>query len=507
MCGVQLAELPQVVPDLRVRRFGTHYKERRYWVVKGILPENHFRLFNSSIDNLLHAIQHRVFLAKYDGVYQRPVNPLPNVFTQRLSEFRNLVIKRIPSTTPVSFANYANSYQGRKKKLYEKAAESLSTKPFDASDAVVKAFMKVERQNFSDKTPVPRLIQPRGPRYNIFIGRHLRPLEKLLYRSVDLVYNSKTVFKGYNAHETGMYISDKWGKFANPVAVMTDITRYDEHHRADAMRWEHSIYNNKCRDVDLARALELQVSSPAIAVCKDGMVKYQLEAMASGVYNTSMGAVAVVCGILYSYIKEHDFKCEVVNCGDDCVLILDEDDVSRLDHLSRWFLDFGFMVKVESVVHKIENISFCQSRPVFDGERYVMVRELQTALYKDTLSTFDLTDKTTFRRWMGAVGECGLSLTGGIPIYQSWYNLFIRTGGANNFDSEVFKNTGLYYMSRRMERSHCVITDAARVSFYYAFGVPPNVQIVFEEKFDNATLAHDSVGQLDADWIALFCDR
>jgi hypothetical protein len=165
------------------------------------------------------------------------------------------------------------------------------------------------------------------------------------------------------------------------------------------------------------------------------------------------------------------------------------------------------MVKVESVVHRIENISFCQSRPVFDGERYVMVRELQTALYKDTLSTFYLTDKTTFRRWMGAVGECGLSLTGGIPIYQSWYNLFIRTGGANNFDSDVFKNTGLYYMSRRMERSHCVITDAARVSFYYAFGVPPNVQIVFEEKFDNATLAHDSVGQLDADWIALFCDR
>jgi hypothetical protein len=489
-----------------VKSFGVPFKERRYWQLQTI-RNNPYRLFNSSLNNILNAVTYRVFLVKINGVYQEVPTPIEGIFEARLRRFRNRLLAGMRSTPVLRAEEIPLRYFGRKRTLYEKAVESLKTKPFNLTDAEIRAFIKCEKQDFGKKVPVPRIIQPRSPRFNVIIGRYLLPLEKLLLKRMDKVFGKPTCMKGYNCKDMGRIISGKWKRFRHPVALMGDCARCDQHHSRQALRWEHSVYNKHFCSDELASVLALQLRTKVVGLASDGLVKYVLDGKrASGDINTSLGTNLVVAGMIYSFIEHYGIDAELIINGDDFAIICEECDSHRFKGITKWFLDFGFTLKLSLPVHSLEQLEFCQSHPVYDGEQYVMVRSLHKALYKDMISNFDLTDPIILRKWLGAVGQCGSSINQGIPVFSSWYGAMVRAASGISLDREVLAGTGLYYLSEGLtEFVRKPIVPEGRVSFYEATGITPDLQVILETKMDSMDFLSETMSIDILDWIATCC--
>lgn len=146
---------------------------------------------------------------------------------------------------------------------------------------------------------------------------------------------------------------------------------------------------------------------------------------------------------------------------------------------------------VEKPVIEFEEIEFCQSHPVWDGRQWRMVRNLEATLVKSAMCLVPIQNNLkVLRRWLGAVGDCEGVLNSGIPVLQEFAAFYRRVGlrASAKFKEEVFRgSTRAYHMVGRkpvMEE----VTVEARVSFWKAFGVFPDSQILLEEYYRRATL-------------------
>ncbi len=84
---------------------------------------------------------------------------------------------------------------------------------------------------------------------------------------------------------------------------------------------------------------------------------------------------------------------------------------------------------------------------------------------------------------MGAVGMCGGTLSCGVPVHSHYYNVFAREGlECGKLLDEVYRNRSQLQLARGI-RTGDVIDARARVSYYYAFGVLPDEQLVIENYY------------------------
>ena len=119
------------------------------------------------------------------------------------------------------------------------AVESLKVSPIEEKDSYLNAFVKCEKINRTAKLdPAPRIIQPRKPRFNVCLGRYIKPIEHAIYRAIDKVFGSPTVVKGMNATERGLLLARKWARFSDPVAIGIDAKRFDQHVSELYRDWE-----------------------------------------------------------------------------------------------------------------------------------------------------------------------------------------------------------------------------------------------------------------------------
>jgi hypothetical protein len=210
----------------------------------------------------------------------------------------------------------------------------------------------------------------------------------------------------------------------------------------------------------------------------------------SGDMNTSSGNITLMCALLYAFLTEIGIKPSVINNGDDAVIFCEQEELPLVvDNLDRWFLEMGKTMTSEPPAKVIEEIEFCQGRPVWTPNGYVMVRGLARAMAKDVVSfKVPMQSDKMFRKRCKAIGDCGMALAGRIPIFQSFYSAFQRGGEGAVLSSEEegrFVMGGLYWQSRGMKRSSGDIHPTTRVSFYRAFGVTPDLQEYCEEHLDN----------------------
>jgi len=154
-----------------------------------------------------------------------------------------------------------------------------------------------------------------------------------------------------------------------------------------------------------------------------------------------------------------------------------------------YFAQLGFVMKVEAPVEVFEQLVFCQTQPVYVDEVEVrMCRDPRVTLSKDaTMMNYEYAS-TALRTQMNAVGMCGLSLTSGIPVVQSYYvSLAGSVGRAKQRVDPRFFETGFYRLSRGLESKSRPVSDAARVSFWRAFGIVPDLQIYLEQYFQSVS--------------------
>jgi len=359
-------------------------------------------------------------------------------------------------------------------------------------DAKLKPFTKFEKQSLSK---APRIINPRSPRYNLSLGRYLKTNEKRFYHAINLAWGNRTphtVIKGLNVREAAAVMRNKWDVFLDPVAIGLDAKKFDMHCGIDSLQYEHSVYNRTFMCRRLAKLLSWQLHNVGRAYCADGEVSFRVPGTrCSGDLNTSLGNCVLMCALLFELCGELAVKAELANNGDDCVLFVEREDVERLlQRVTPFFASKGFRMTVETPVDVFEQVEFCQSRPVMLGTSWVMVRNVRTCLNKDPMCLIPIQNDKVWKKWLGAVGECGLSSVSGCPVLQAFYNCFMRSGttASSKFKTNIFRNSGVLERSAGLTSLVREITPTARASFCRATGITPAYQIELEAYYDKVVI-------------------
>lgn len=483
---------------LRLRRNGMPVKQRRFTILPSFGPEHNLGVFNNSVDSIVRMFTERYFFCKSDAGARNPWRRAHDVASKEFKskwfkQFRKEVMSHMPRLPKLSRQQVVDCYKGPKRKIYEQALNSLTSKPLEARDAWLSTFVKLEKQDLSK---APRGIQPRSSRFNLVLGQYLKHAEKKFFHAINKVFGKRTratVIKGFNADVSAQILRSKWDLFKNPVALGLDASKFDMHVCIWLLMYEHSFYTALFPgSEELAELLEQQLHNQGIAFAPDGSVKFKVQGTrASGDLNTSLGNCILMCAMVWVLLKKKGINAELVNNGDDCVVILEEDDVERFNKgLEALFRHWGFSMVVEPPVRVFEQIEFCQTRPVLLPTGWRMVRNHDAVLRKDPMCVIPIPTQDTYKKWLWAVGTCGVNSTGGVPVQNAFYRCYLRNGSrcTTGMYDYVHKNTGSLSRLDGLDTTQSCITPEARVSYYYAFGIMPDEQVELERFYDSGNI-------------------
>jgi hypothetical protein len=449
-----------------------------------------FGVHNNTLVNALRAVRERVFAVERNGELVFPPRPRRGVFAERLAAFRAALVDKVGPCTPWTYSRFLESYTGSKLARYTRAVASLKVRGLTRRDARLQAFVKAEAVNFTAKPdPAPRIIQPRDPRYNAFVGRFIRPVEHRVYRGIAKLFGGPTVMKGYNASGTAACLREMWDEFSQPVALSLDASRFDQHVSVEALKYEHSVYNRLYHSRGLAAALTWQLTNTGFVRCSDGAAfKYTVSGCRmSGDMNTALGNCLLMCAMIWAYAASVGVRVRLANNGDDCSVFMERRDLHRFSAgLDRWFLEMGFTLTSDGVADVFERVDFCQMRPVWTSRGWVMCRNPRTALCKDVLCKKPDMGRPLggYNRWSYQVGLAGSAIADGVPVFSAAYAAMIRTGtpsrkaqGFGDMDS------GFEFLAKGLTNTGQVIVPEARASFWRAWGITPDVQECLESQY------------------------
>lgn len=475
-------------------------KRRRLYSIKELSPNLDLGVNNADINTLECALLTRMYYCKVGEDFVAPPTVNTDLFTSRLSNFKRKLLQMTRRVPKFTLQETVETYAGRRRTIYTNALKKLMEIGLSREDAKSIAFTKMELVNPSK---APRCIQPRDPAYNLSLGRYIKAAEHKIYDGIRRVFgDGPTVMKGFNVEEIGGIARGKWNSFHTPVAVGLDATKFDMHVSPAALAWEHSIYlelfhNSK----ELSKLLEWQMNNKGAGFCPDGKLKYHVKGKRfSGDMNTGLGNCILMCAMVHAYAEEKGVDVKLMNNGDDCVVIMESKDLAAFNvGLDQWFLDMGFRMVAEDPVYKLHCIEFCQMHPIEVGDKCRMVRNIVPSLRKDTLTVHNIMDAKTRESWCTAVGTGGMSLTGGIPVMQNFYQCYQRIGcmRMSKFTDDATFATGMKLMSRGMNEQYAVPTPWVRVQFYEAWGILPDEQVALEHYYDSYEFTDELSDNID----------
>lgn len=478
---------------MRVTQVGIPTKTRAILRVAHAGDGVQFIVHDNSVANARRALMERVYFREVNGQLVPPPGSSDAVWASECGEFRELVKAAMLSSDPKTLEEFLAGYSGdRRYARYAQAVESLQHTDIRPEDSWTSAFVKAENIAVGPNKPdpCPRLIQPRDPRYNAAIGRWLRHLEKPLYKAIRKATKahrvSAVVAKGKNAQSTAAFLRSCWDEYFDPICVSLDASRFDQHVSRPALRYEHSFYTWAYRHHDrseLSKLLSWQLSTKGTVRCTDGVIKYTNEGgRMSGDMNTSTGNCLLMTAMMWSWTnKALTGRAHVIDNGDDVLVMMERGELTRFQSgLSSHFTSLGFTITTDGVADVFEQIQFCQTQPVFLGDAWVMVRDPRKSIAKDLTTILPIRSNKQLRQYFGSVGKCGLSLTGGCPVIQGFYERLVALGSGSWNPRDNQLESGFYHLARGMTRHSRPITPQARYSFWLAFGIHPHDQDVLE---------------------------
>jgi len=437
------------------------------------------------------ALKERLFyIPAGDQWVPRPTHECGAVLSM-LSRPMEALRKFARKTHPMDRLEYSLNYSGQKQVRYLKATESLNRTGILRKHGDLKFFMKFEAYNLTAKSnPSPRGINPPSDEYLVELGRYIKPIEKRIYKALRDLFGFTVVLKGYNNQTRGKIISEYWREFDNPAGLAADASKFEQSVSAECIEVEKLVYSQYYSDGVVEKLMGWQKQYKGKGSTTDGYLSFKIGGVrASGMPNTALGNCLLSCLMAHRLfqilaISKYRFVCD----GDDVHFIMEQRDVDRFrDYAKSYYHDLGFRMKMEKTVNVLEHIDFCQSRPVKVNGTYMMVRNVINALSKDSLSKKPLDNRKIFERWVSAVGQGGLSMTGGIPIMQEFYMAYIRSsnGAAPLVGDPVQAD---YDRGPKMFRTYEPVAEETRYSFWLAFGIFPDHQRAIESYYREFSL-------------------
>jgi len=337
----------------------------------------------------------------------------------------------------------------------------------------------------------------------------LKELEKPIFRAVARAWGEVTVAKGLNADQTGHLASQKYAGFTDCAMVGLDASKFDKHVSREMLQWEHSVYTAVHKnDPELSQLLSWQLTNRGTGHTPEGRVKYKVHGCRmSGDINTSLGNCLIMCGLVHAYSSYCGVRTKLMNNGDDCVVFMERRDVNKFSRpLEGWFREMGFLMQVEKPVYELEKMVFCQTQPVWVDGGYRMVRDPRVAAAKDCRTVVDISSQSAAKKWAAAVGDCGASLTDGIPVSREYYACLQRFGGglSSKINEHPAMVSGMSFMAWQMEDRHRKVSARTRYSFWLAFGMLPDQQRIAEKYYRQYTVGYSTPTLIDGSTKASF---
>lgn len=306
----------------------------------------------------------------------------------------------------------------RKRPVYVKAMESLRSKPLDVNGLTVKAFLKKEKVDFTLKDGAPRLIQPMPPEYIMECGVYIKRIEKPLIKAIEEDMDIY-ITKGRSWVEVGQFFHKAWSSYKNPVSLDLDVSRFDQHVSDEALKMEFKVYNEIWKSPWLKKLLNAQRKARCrVMIPGEGTVIYKLQhGRLSGVPNTGIGNIIIMCVLLRRFCDSYEIKCHVIDNGDDCNLIMEESTARRARRfITDFFLEHGFTLKVEGIGKRLESVVHCRASPCLMSAGWRMVRRPEDVVNKDVVSVKSIRSKDDWDFYRRAVSDCGMFEFRGIAV-------------------------------------------------------------------------------------------
>lgn len=445
-------------------------------------------IHSPDIEHLIRGINERVF--RVNGGRDLPPQPEPGSFRE-MDYIIPMFVDKLNAPLPLSLEEYVSCYTGRKRTIAQQASEKFLRTGLQRSDAVVSLFGKREKLDIRRKPdPVQRIISPRTPVFNCALGRYTKAIEHNLYDCINRMFGYTVMGKGLNFVDTATVITDAWSSFNRPVSLGFDASRFDQHVSVSALRFEHRIYDAVFhgRYPELRKLLSHQIENKFIARHHQGVIKFKKAGgRCSGDMNTGLGNCVIMCCLWYHFFNTimPNVKTRLVNNGDDCVIILERADATKLSKLAPpFFLRYGFTMVAETPKYVLEQVEFCQCQPVFNGDTYVMCRNPLAVQDKDAIRLNPFRNPDQFYSWVRAIGEGGISLTAGIPVLQSYYQSYARHKARKAYVNDDIDQSGLIRYAGGVHQKYRTVSDQARLSFYQAYNIAPSSQMELESIYD-----------------------
>lgn len=497
--------------------------------VSAFSPLCDIHIFLPCSRNLREAVLSRMFYHKVDGVVSpieapdsKDIFPLKHFISELCAKAR----WRIPPMDEQTFLEHAPD---AKRKLYAQTIEEMLTDPLKERDGNVMAFIKEEKKlakhnalllssfttayvyNPADNiygNGNPRLIQPRSTRFHVVYARFICSIEKSIFKIINKYFAARhpaahriTVMKGYNADKTGTIIHEKWNRFVRPVWLALDATRFSGHMSTPLWEQVFRLYDRMLALTSSERKLfnrlkRMVISCEGRFYAYDGKGKYRPEGkLTDGLADTGLVAVIVVCGMFYELLTKLQVDFEVVDMGDDCGVIIEEEMVKRVvAAIPPWFAKFGFVYKLEDIIYEFNKIKFCQCHPIFNDNRqtYTMVRNPFTVLCKDTLVMHANETPEYSMGVLKSIAVGGLASSSDLPIVGPFYKRLYN----DTFKYKVVRDKSSYIrdMLYKDIKSHGPITENLRLQYFIAFGVSVGEQIEIEEHVRTFPCLYDFSG-------------
>jgi hypothetical protein len=369
-------------------------------------------------------------------------------------------------------------------------------------------FVKFEKLNSNKVNPDPRAIQYRHPKYCVALGQYLKPMEHRIYRlkgDGKVLPRSRVIGKGLSQTQRARLLESKMSEFRNPVVLSLDASRFDKHVSYELLLIEHMFYLGMCNDPLFRMLLSWQLKNYGVSSRNIRYVAHGKRM--SGDMNTALGNCVLM--ILMVSTIMFGFFYDILDDGDDCLLIVEEKDLQWcLDNLPAEFLEFGMVLKIEHVARIIEHVEWCQCNPVRVGNHYKFIRDPHKVMSTALGGSKYFTSAGARRKLVNTIGMSELILNLGVPVLQEYALALMRNADTDQHLRLDEVDATYYRVHRELKalnlKQLCKvnptpISDASRTSFALAFGMCIQDQLELEQFFKSWCFDIDSQEDMVSD--------
>lgn len=382
-------------------------------------------------------------------------------YTSQLN-LKKLLRRYVSHVSPISYDQVIGRASARKRVLLEQAKESLVYHPVEDKDGHVRMFLKDDKSHVPEYK-APRCIQYRNKRYGLPLASFMTPMEHKMCTWLDC--SDTPIFaKGRNMIQRGRDIEAKMGVFRDPVAISMDHSKFDAHANVQLLKLEHWFYRQCNRSRLLAYLLYMQLNNKGWT--KNGTKFFTPGTRMSGDQNTGCGNSLINFMMTLAMMEELGIQYCIYIDGDDFIVFVERCHA----HLVKpeWYTQFGMVTKIEAITSTIEHIEFCQTRPVFDGVSYTMVRN-PTRMLARLQWCVGYKHPRHKANYLTSVGRCMMSLGMGLPVEQFVGSTLSKIGGRYIATNLHHRANQMYV--RPLAARISIPTLATRLSYESAWGI------------------------------------